>query len=39
MIKHFERLLKYTVMNNIRVGNLVLKCHLKLVYCAGYVKL
>jgi len=32
MIKHFERLLKYhTEMNNIRVGNLVLKCHLKLV--------
>lgn len=35
MIKHFERLLKYTAMNNIRIGNLVLKCHLKLLLCAG----
>lgn len=38
MIKHFERLLN-TAMNNIRVGNLVLKCHLKLVLCARHVKL
>jgi len=38
MINHFERLLN-TAMNNIQVGNLVLKCHLKLVLCSGNVKL